>query len=216
MTAPLYCAPENVGKTVMYQNLFCLFCLFADHGKADHSGNNVKQKGYIKYGLITCGIYHDVFYGSVSQCMRNLCLFSEMVNNKGSHLISGKACDCPGGKSDSVDSADIFHAVVIGKKGGNIAETTAVSCIYYEQKNQYQDHQESILSHVGDTLGNNDKTGSNNGENEDDLINGISVLKGVCPCGESKTSAGIKDSGNGGENSNHSHKTQTLDDHLLL
>ena len=58
--------------------------------------------------------------------------------------------------------------------------------------------------------------GEGDGENEDDLVNGISVLEGVCPCGESKTSAGIKDSGNGGENANHSHKTQTFDDHLFL
>ena len=115
-----------------------------------------------------------------------------------------------------MDGADILHAVVVGKQGGNIAETAAVSGIDHEQQYKHQYHNKCILSHICNTLCKDHKSCGNNGKNKDDFINGVSVLKSICPCGETKTSSCIENCGYGGENTHNPYKSDTLDDHFFL
>ena len=77
---------------------------------------------------------------------------AHMVYNKGCQLVAGETCDCPCGESDTMDGADILHTVMVGQQSGNIAETAAVTCVYYEQQDKHQNHQDCRLSHFCDTL----------------------------------------------------------------
>ena len=105
---------------------------------------------------------------------------------------------------------------MVGKEGRHITEASAVTGIYNEQKNQYQDHEKGICSHVGDTLGQDYQPGCHDRENENNFINRISVLESICPCRESKTASCIEDGGDRGEHSYRAYQSDTLDDHFFL
>ena len=55
-----------------------------------------------------------------------------------------------------------------------------------------------------------------NGEDEDQLVNGIPVFHLVSPCGEAQTAARIEDGGYGGDDSGSACQADALHDHLLL
>ena len=119
--------------------------------------------------------------------MGQLHFLPETLNDKGSHLVSGKPGKGPGGKGDAVDGTDIFHSIVVGKQGRHITEASAVSGVYHKQQDQHQDHKEGVLPHVGNALGKDYQPRSGNGKNENNFVNGIPVLKGIRPGGEAKT-----------------------------
>lgn len=139
-----------------------------------------------------------------------------MVYDKGCQLVAGKTRDGPCGKGDAVDRADILHTIMIGQQSGYVAESAAVTCVYHKQQDQNQDHQYGGLSHVRDALGHNDKSGCNDGKDNHDLVDRISVFHGVSPCGETQASAGVEDSRHGRQDARHACKADTLDDHFLL
>ena len=68
----------------------------------------------------------------------NIVRSTNFAYNQGCNLVTGKTCNRPGRKSDSVDCTDILHAEVVGQEGRYITEATAVSCVYDKQKNQYK------------------------------------------------------------------------------
>ena len=81
---------------------------------------------------------------------------------------------------------------MVGQKCGNVGEASAVSCINYEDKCKYKENKKPVALSVLNTAGDHYKCGKCDGKDEDHLIDGISVLHGICPCGESETSTGIE------------------------
>ena len=141
---------------------------------------------------------------------------THMIYNEGRQLVSGETRDSPRGKGNAVDGADILHAVMVGQQRGYVAEAAAVAGVHYKQQDQYQNHQYGALSHVCDTLGQDHQSGCDNGEDNHNLVNRVSVLHGVSPRGEAQPSAGVKYCRYGSEDTCHPCKTDTLNDHFLL
>ncbi len=187
----------------------CLFLFL--HGphkeEADQQRYNVQYDGDIQHVLISCGIYlltmnHD--------------RASRMFHDKVRKLIACEACEAPCGEGQSVDGADVAHAVMIGEEGRDIGEAAAVACVHYKDQSQHQYDQQSASFAVLNASRQHDDSCEDDGENEDKLINGISVLHGVRPCGKAETAACVEDGGYGRDDAYHSCETDTFHDHLFL
>ena len=99
-----------------------------------------------------------------------------VVYDIGCHLIAGETCECPGRECDTVKRRDAAHAVVVREQSGYIGVASAVACVYHEDQSQYQDDEESIALAVLDAAGQHHDRGQCDGDDEDDLVNSVSVL----------------------------------------
>ena len=111
---------------------------------------------------------------------------------------------------------DAPHAVVVGKKCGHVGEAAAVSCVHNEDKAKHKGDEDHIACAVFYALCEDDKCGEYDGKAEYELVDGVSVLQGVSPCGEAQTAACVEYGGYGGDDARRSRKAYALDDHLLL
>jgi len=193
-------------------SLLCLFSLQRLVGgsyqkQADQKRKDVQCDGEKEYILITYGIHlHTIMIDP----------FTGMIHNKGGHLIAGESRKRPCGERDPVDGADGAHAVMVRQKRRHIGEAAAVSCVYHKDQSQYKEYQKSVSFAVLDAAGEDYKRRADDGKDEDHLVDGISVLHSVCPCGESKSAARVKDCGYSGDHAYKSRKSHTFHDHFLL
>ena len=141
---------------------------------------------------------------------------SHMPYNEGCQLIAGESGDCPRGEGDAMNGADILHTIVVGQQCGYIAEAAAVACVYHKQQHQNQNQQQSALPHVRNAFGQNYQASGNDGQDDHNLIHSISVLHGICPCGEAQAAACVKYGGNGGQYPGHACQADTFDNHFFL
>ena len=105
---------------------------------------------------------------------------------------------------------------MIRKQCRHIGEASAVACVYNHDQGDDQNDQQCISFAGLDTLCHHYDRRKCDGQDEDQLVNGITILHGISPCREAETTACIEDSREGGNDTCRCSKSDTLNDHLLL
>ena len=106
---------------------------------------------------------------------------------------------------------------MVGKKRRHVRKSSAVSCIYHDEKRNAQYGKRGNLRTFHDTLRHNNKSRESDRQDEDHLVDRVPVFKSVCPCRKSQTSCCIGNGRDRSESRTHTdRKSYRFEDHLLL